>query len=33
VKLARALGVSADVFAECDEVTDRPPAKKPRRRK
>jgi transcriptional regulator with XRE-family HTH domain len=36
VKLARALGVSADVFAECDEVTepaDEPPPARKRRPK
>jgi transcriptional regulator with XRE-family HTH domain len=37
VKLARALGVSTDVFAQCDEVTaeepDEPPARKPRGKK
>jgi transcriptional regulator with XRE-family HTH domain len=35
VKLAKALGVSTDAFADCDEVQeeDAPPAKKGRKRK
>ncbi|MBN9518771.1 helix-turn-helix transcriptional regulator [bacterium] len=35
VKLAKALGVSTDAFAECDEVKgeDEPPAKMPKRPK
>lgn len=33
VKLARALGVKADVFSECDEVKEEQPASKPRKGK
>jgi transcriptional regulator with XRE-family HTH domain len=33
VKIARALGVTCDVFADCEDVAGEPPAKKPRGRK